>query len=405
MIKTDRIAVWILILSLCLVLPSWLFLTMADEMSAYGMLSLAILDSVVNNRWRRYTPMWIFMAIMLFYVAYTLIFKHYNTALAVLSDAIIQGKPFYPFFVMLGLRPVLTGTERTVLKAVALVNIVVCTILMLIPISVAEMFIGHISIANITIFECTVIILYCITCDGRDISRHKLVLLLLILSFGLLSFKAKFFAEYVVTIFLFFFYRVGMFRHIGFRQLLIMGVIAALVLLVTWNKITYYFLNAGIDIITLDNDDSFARPVLYVVGTMILFEQFPFGSGLASFATTISGSSYSKLYAEYGIDQIWGLSEEKPDFITDAYYPSLAQFGVVGICLYIWFWVFVYRRLLGYIRRPQPLRWPFVCGVMIITFCLSESVAGSTFASSSGFIGTMLLGLICSHARASSNQE
>ena len=78
--------------------------------------------------------------------------------------------------------------------------------------------------------------------------------------------------------------------------------------------------------------------MLYVTGGQILLDYFPFGSGLASFASNASAVNYSTLYYDYGLDKVWGLSPSKTDFICDAYYPSLCQFGVVGVCLFIYLW-------------------------------------------------------------------
>lgn len=405
MLKADRIAVWCLIVILAFVYPAKLYIQFIDELMAFCMLGLGVLDAMLNNNWKRYRLLWMVVGIMLFYLVYTLAFKHYNTPTAVIADAIIQGKPFYPFAVMLALRPRLTGVERKILIGVAIFNITLGAIFMAMPIHLAETVIGHISVANITITINTAVLLYCLTYNGRTISLHRLILVFLAFSIGLFSFKAKFFGEYVIYFFLFFIYRPGMFRRIGFKQMLILGSVAAMTILVSWQKITYYFLNAGLDILMLENEDSYARPVLYVVGSMIMMDQVPFGSGLASFASFKSSSPYSGLYAEYGIDQVWGLSEAKPDFINDAFYPSLAQFGVVGVMLFISLWVYIYRIMLRFLRRAEPLKWPFVCGMMLMVFCLIESIAGSTFVSSSGLGAMAMLGMICGQAKALPDQS
>lgn len=68
---------------------------------------------------------------------------------------------------------------------------------------------------------------------------------------------------------------------------------------------------------------------MYLHGFTILFDYFPFGSGLASFASFPSAENYSSLYYEYGLNNIGGLSPDMPDFICDAFYPTLAQFGII----------------------------------------------------------------------------
>ena len=70
-----------------------------------------------------------------------------------------------------------------------------------------------------------------------------------------------------------------------------------------------------------------SRPAMMLTSIQILYDYFPFGSGLASFGTFASAEYYSPTYAVYGLDHLWGLSKEMPTFICDAFYPELAQFG------------------------------------------------------------------------------
>ena len=69
----------------------------------------------------------------------------------------------------------------------------------------------------------------------------------------------------------------------------------------------------------------------------ILADYFPFGSGFATYGTFASGVHYSDIYAQYGMDNIYGLTKSYYSFVADTYYPSLAQFGVVGVCLFFLF--------------------------------------------------------------------
>ena len=78
------------------------------------------------------------------------------------------------------------------------------------------------------------------------------------------------------------------------------------------------------------------RVALYVVGARILVDFFPLGSGLGTFASYISGEYYSKLYAMYGIDNVWGMSEDFYPFISDVFWPYIyGQFGIFGLLLYL----------------------------------------------------------------------
>lgn len=76
---------------------------------------------------------------------------------------------------------------------------------------------------------------------------------------------------------------------------------------------------------------------MMLTSMQILYDYFPFGSGLGSFGTFASAEYYSPVYSAYGIDHLWGLSKDMPAFICDAFYPELAQFGVAGVILYFAF--------------------------------------------------------------------
>lgn len=73
---------------------------------------------------------------------------------------------------------------------------------------------------------------------------------------------------------------------------------------------------------------------------MILKDFIPFGPGFGSYACYASSVYYSPLYYKYGLDCVYGLSEDRGG-ISDTFFPHLAQFGVVGIVLFA---MFFYRR-------------------------------------------------------------
>ena len=91
--------------------------------------------------------------------------------------------------------------------------------------------------------------------------------------------------------------------------------------------------------------------MLYVTAPQILYDYFPFGSGFASYGTYSSGVYYSKIYSDYGIDGIWGMTKSYYNFIADTFYPSLAQFGVIGVCLFFIFWVYIVKRAYTYYKK------------------------------------------------------
>ena len=82
----------------------------------------------------------------------------------------------------------------------------------------------------------------------------------------------------------------------------------AIVLLVAWQKISYYYLSHDLDMYDIDQKEAFARPVLFGGMVLVLADHFWLGSGLASYATYSSGTSvnYSDLNYDYGSYGVYG---------------------------------------------------------------------------------------------------
>lgn len=177
-------------------------------------------------------------------------------------------------------------------------------------------------------------------------------------------------------------------------------------LLVAWNKIDYYFISGGQEI-ELDESvlQTFARPVLYANMIVILTMYPVFGSGLASFATNASSTAvnYSNLYSELGLNMLWGISEDYDEFISDAFYAELAQFGIVGIFLFIYFFVWIYKRLSLYLYLQGKIH--YVIGIISMIILGIESIAGTTILQGGGVMCMLMLGVLISPLKRISKKE
>jgi hypothetical protein len=213
---------------------------------------------------------------------------------------------------------------------------------------------------------------------------------ILLLSIGLLSGRSKFYGFFVMSIFVLIFFSTKAQFKWNARNIMIVATMLVVITLVAWNKIYFYFFQA----ITEEVDrDMVARYVLYVTAPEILYDYFPFGSGLASYGTFASGLYYSPIYGEYGIDEVWGITKTYYSFIADTYYPSLAQFGVVGIALYIIFWVYICKKAIRFYRKTKNLHYLILVG-LIVGYMAIEGTTDSTLISNRGVFIMMLLALI-----------
>jgi len=385
-----------------LLIPSIKYFIYLDEICAYSLLCVALADCIFNNNWKKYSLLWILMLIMSFYAWYSIRFMDNNTVGMILKDWIIELKPYIPFSILFSIGSQFSESDKKYIKYACIFNATVMLIILSGGYRITALLVSHPSYAGHITFLSSVLFYYC----SRDrisgsVSKQNCWIALAILSIGILGFKAKYFALFVPAIYLLIFYKPGTFSKFSIKHALIAVAIFFSCIAVTWNKIQYYFLQGNSESFDPTVVQSYARPVLYMTAGMILKDHFPFGTGLASFASFPSAENYSNVYFEYGIHTVHGISfKSETSFICDAFYPSLAQFGVIGLILFIWFWFYIYGYLRLMIRTDSTLyRAPFVTGSLIIIFILVESTAATTFTQTAGMLSMSLLGIVCSYGR------
>ncbi|MBQ1724203.1 MAG: hypothetical protein II034_10435, partial [Muribaculaceae bacterium] len=124
MIRLDKLCNWLIIICLAGLLPSIMFIKYLDEIGSFVFLAIAIADCLLNRNFKRYIPLFVMVGVMLFYLVYTLLFKSYNTTPYVLMDFVLEIKPFLPLFVIYAVRPILSTREKTAIKAICVVNVI-----------------------------------------------------------------------------------------------------------------------------------------------------------------------------------------------------------------------------------------------------------------------------------------
>lgn len=212
----------------------------------------------------------------------------------------------------------------------------------------------------------------------KQTKRNRNIALLLVLT-GMLAPKFKFMGEVVCFIAFIYFLK----KRLNFRSpktILYCTVIVTIVLTVTWTRFDAYYVSG------LSNE-YLARPMTYKTSLKILYDYLPFGPGMGTFACNGAWKFYSPLYVKYNLNDIWGL-DEAGGFICDSYYPTLAQFGIVGVFFFLWFW----KRRFKEINVIQDMRYYRVA--MITVCCLAiEQTADSSWLSGKGMGYCMLLAL------------
>ncbi len=212
----------------------------------------------------------------------------------------------------------------------------------------------------------------------KETKRNRNIALLLVLT-GMMAPKFKFMGEVVCFIGFVYFVK----NRLNFKSpktIIYAVLLVTVILMVTWTRFDAYYVSG------LSNDQ-LARPMTYKTSLRILWDYLPFGSGMGSFACNGAWKYYSPLYYEYHLNEVLGLNEGG-GFICDAYYPTLAQFGIVGVFFFCWFWK---RRLVAF-NQIVDMRY---YRVAMLTFCCLaiEQTADSSWLSGKGMGYCMLIAL------------
>lgn len=332
------------------------------------------------------------LLIFVFYFIYSL-FINSNSKVAIVSDLLIQIKPYLAFFCVYSLIPVFSNNQKAILRIVTglfwfiLLSVGVSEIIF--P-GVLRATMGHQSYFAAAVVS----ISFCYLFSSNYNKKDKIIFFIM-LSLGLISGRSKFYGFYILTISIVFYFSNLQNLKLNFKNICILIFVFAFMILVAWNKIELYFLQGISD---EGQKDLIARYALYATSFSIFMDYFPFGSGFASFATFSSGVYYSDIYAKYGIENVWGISRTFYSYIADTYYPSLAQFGIIGICLYISFWIYIIRTALKYFKVTRNTKL-ITLVLLIIGYFAIESTSDSTYTTHRGFFIMMILGLVLSNMK------
>lgn len=326
-----------------------------------------------------------FIIVSISYLIYSLYLK-VNSPESVYIDFLLFAKPFIAFYCVLRLPFSFSKRQVDFVRRLTLFLSFGVLIVAILGQDAIDTVFGHPSrLAT----ACIILgVQYLIFSNRR---RMDVIIAALIWSIALLSLKSKALVFFPLAV------GVIVLGHVRFRDsrvivtLALMMVIAALV---GWEKFYFYFIQG-----TEDLENLYARPALYLGAWEILNDYLPFGPGLGTFASYGSAVFYSPLYHEYGLSAVYGLEQGGP-FLHDAFLPQLAQFGWVGILLFVFFWVNVWRLASKnyYMGGSRNMGYKIV--IVILMFFLIESPVDSTFVQNRGVYMMALLAFLLKRENA-----
>ena len=375
---------WIIYFPVCIAFAATVDFDWSDEILTVLLLTYALGKRryMVKSK-QRTTEISIYILLMVFYLAYSLIIQ-VTTPRGVFLDILQQVRPYTVFYLTWMMAPEFTNKQKKRIKLVMLLSFFGYLFAFILNPSLVTPFGGGESVALGQIALCCAMIYYLFSKQTKQ-NRNIAILIMLL---GLISGKSKYFGECVVFISLVIFVK-SKINFTSVSTLLKVAALGCVVIFFTWTKFNAYYVEGF-----QDDAQEMARPLTYETGMKIMFKDYiPFGSGLGSFGTSAAAKEYSPLYYKYQLDDVWGLNPENPMFLADAFYPTLAEFGVVGLFFFLWFW----KRRLWEANKIHNLIYYRMALMCILALAL-ESTADSSYLSGKGMGYFMILALCLNSA-------
>lgn len=375
---------WIIYFPVCIAFAATVDYDWSDEILTVLLLAYALGKRryMVKSK-QRTTEIPIYILLMVFYLAYSLIIQ-VTTPRGVFLDILQQLRPYAVFYLTWMMTPDFTYKQKRRIKLVMLLSFFGYLGAFIFKPSLVTPFGGEESAALGQIALCCAMVYYLFS---KQTKRNRNIAILIML-LGLISGKSKYFGECVVFIALVIFVK-SKINFTSISTLLKVAALGSVVIFFTWTKFNAYYVEGF-----QDDAEAMARPATYETGMTIMFRDYiPFGSGLGSFGTAAAAKEYSPLYYKYQLNTIWGLTPENPMFLADAFYPTLAEFGIVGFFFFLWFW----KRRLWEANKIHNLIYYRMALMCILALAL-ESTADSSYLSGKGMGYFMILALCLNSA-------
>ena len=376
---------WIIYFPVCIAFAVTVNFDWSDEILTVLLLFYAMAKQhfLVKDK-KRSKEINIYIALMIFYLLYSLVIK-VTTPRGVMLDFLQQLRPYAVFYLTWMLAPQFSPKQKKYIKWIMLLSFFGYLFAFKFKPSLVTPYGGAESAALGQIALCCAMVYYLFS---KQTTKNRNIAILIML-LGLASGKSKYFGECVCFIALVMFVK-SKINFTSVSTLLKLAALGAVVIFFTWTKFNAYYVEGF-----QEDAQEMARPITYQTGMQIMFHDYiPFGSGLGSFGTAAAAKEYSPIYYKYHLDEVWGLDPSNPMFLADAFYPTLAEFGIVGLFFFLWFWK---RRLWEANKIPNLIYYRMA--LMCILALALESTADSSYLSGKGMGYFMILALCLNSAR------
>lgn len=345
--------------------------------------------------WRRRTKngelqreMLLYWCIILFYTIYS-IFIQITTFRGIYLDFLQQIRPYMVFYITMFLNPHFSKKQKKLIS----VSMIITLVAYVYTTDSIQRYMKGQEEGGLQLVALNAGMTYYLFAKN---SRKNNGIAIAIMLFGLISGKSKYMGQCVCFIGL-----ISFLKHkLNYRNPMVYlagGVLMAAVIFVAWHKFDSYYVK-GMQVEVAKQEQ--ARPATYQVAFgKIIWEYAPFGSGLGSFGTAAAAKEYSPLYYKYNLNRIWGLNPKDPMFVADCFYPTLAEFGLVGIFLFLVFW----KRRLQDIQKINDIKH-YRMALMSVMALAINSTADTAYLSGVG-MGLFITLAICLNSNSPTNKR
>lgn len=166
--------------------------------------------------------------------------------------------------------------------------------------------------------------------------------------------------------------------------IIVLGVGA--VLFLSYEHILAYFTGYGLR--------NYPRGVLLLTSIKIMADYFPFGTGFGTFGSYMSGVHYSPVYYKYQISDIYGITKDNYNAMTDQYWPMIAgQTGVIGLICMVCVWAILFMKICT-VKAYNKMY--FIAALSSLIYILVSSTSESAVCNPACIPFAIILGLIFS---------
>lgn len=312
----------------------------ADEIITILGIVLILYNYIVKSNCGDRTILYLLLLIEIIGILSTLVSKLSPSIIITMYDMVIFAKPFVIFLMFLGLSNTIKSEILTILRIIAkllfwftLIYFIIFAITNQSIFSEVFPILGN--AAQVSWLRLVCLNIIAITNKRNVIKRYIILFYVSLFITGIDGFASAMFAS--LTLFLYL-YRSNKEKKLKIWQIVLLALVA---FAFAYGDLQSYIFNQYAP-----------RAVLIRYGFITANHYFPLGSGFASYGSEMAKRYYSKLYYQYGFNNVWSMSPENNrtgstvGTLNDCYFGMIiGQYGWGGLFCYIGILFFIYNAI------------------------------------------------------------